>query len=147
MPRLNSPLIGDIQSTNLHKKINTSLNEVDLNWLGNDRHSKDSFEKYGTKANVNRVLLWLASKPDDFIRESLKGGILYSLLGQLTSDTNLRDWENKIKERFNAEFSQDLEIFLLKLTTDKTYKKLKIEMIVRDCLLNKTFPVSTEAAL
>ena len=147
MPRLNSPLISDLQSTTFKEKINTSLNEVDLNWLGNNRYSDDSFEKYGTKANVNRVLLWLASKPDDYIRESLKGGILYSLLGQLTSDTNLREWESSIREKFNAEFSQDLEIFLLKLTADKTYKKLKIEMIVRDVLLNKTFPVSTEASL
>ena len=50
-----------------------------------------------------------------------------------------------IKEKFNDEFSGELELVYLKLTSNPKQKKIIINMIVRDKLENKTFPISTEA--
>lgn len=148
MSNLNKSLISDFQTKTFEEKIKASVNGVDLYWLGYD-HTSDllpsSVERYGVQANINRVLLWLSSKPNDYIRESLKGGILYSLLGQLTQDTNLEDWERIIKSRFNDEFANDLDLFYLKITPDKAYRKITINMIVRDKVTNNTFPLTTEA--
>ena len=126
MSRLNSPLLNDLQSRSFQEKIKVSLNTADLNWLGNDRLSDISFEKYNVSANINRVLLWLASKDNEYPRESLKGGVLWSLIAQKNNDENLKQWEETITERFNEDFAGDLELFLLKLSTDTTNKKLKI---------------------
>jgi len=148
MSRLNSSLINDYQSKTLAEKIESVTNGIDFNYLGYDKSkSEKSFVKYGNDANINRVLFWLSSKRKDYVREEFKGGILYDLLGQLCSTTNLTDWENTIRSKFNEEFSEDLNIVLLKLTTDKTYRKLVINMVVQDKLKNITFPVSTEARL
>lgn len=144
MAQLNSPLLSDLQNTSFQEKINISLNTADLDWLGNDcKNDKRTFEKYNVNANTNRVLLWLASKDNEYPRESIKGGVLWSLINQKNNDANLHQWEEIIKERFNEDFAQDLELFLLKLSMDTINKKLIINMIVRDRIKNKTFPVST----
>lgn len=148
MSSLNKSIIGDYQTKTLEEKIKASTNGVDLNLYGYDHTSGKSpsdIVKSGAKAHVNRILFWLSSKPNDFIRESLKGGILYSLIGQLNKDTNLQSWENLIKSKFASEFSSDLDLLYLKLNTDVSYKKLIINMVVRDRLTNNTFAVATGA--
>ncbi len=148
MSRLNRSLIDDFQSKTLEERIESAVNGIDINYLGYDRSDpKSVFIKTGTDANVNRVLFWLSSKRKDYIREEFKGGILYDLLGQLCSDTNLAEWETAIASKFNEEFSGDLNLVLLRLTTDKTYRRLIINMVVQDRVKNITFPVSTEARL
>ena len=106
MAKLNSSYISDLQSTSLEEKIESSKNSVDLYYEGYDRNSNIAFEQYGKYAHINRVLLWLSTKPRDYVRSSFTGGILYSLLGQLGNDTNLKSWENDIREKFNEEFFQ-----------------------------------------
>ena len=104
-----------------------------------------TYAQQGTDAHVNRVLFWLSSKRDDYVRESFKGGILYDLLNIRCNDEELTSWEQTIKEKFNNEFSGELELVYLKLTSNPKQKKIIINMIVRDKLENKTFPISTEA--
>lgn len=148
MSRLNRSLIDDVQSKTLEERIESAVNGIDIDYLGFDKSDpKSTFIKTGTDANVNRVLFWLSSKRKDYVREEFKGGILYDLLGQLCSDTNLAEWENAISAKFNEEFSGDLNLVLLRLTADKTYRRLIINMVVQDRVKNVTFPVSTEARL
>lgn len=148
MSRLNRSLIDDVQSKTLEERIESAVNGIDIDYLGFDKlDPKSTFIKTGSDANVNRVLFWLSSKRKDYVREEFKGGILYDLLGQLCSDTNLAEWENAITAKFNEEFSGDLNLVLLRLTTDKTYRRLIINMVVQDRVKNITFPVSTEARL
>lgn len=150
MSKLNRALVGDLQTTTLKEKIQNSIQGTDLWWLGYDHNSgtnpTTTIVSTNVRANINRVLLWLASKENDYVREPLKGGILYNLLGTLSNNTNLSQWEDLIKSRFNEEFANDLDLLLLTLTPDPTYKKLYVQMIVRDKVTNKTFPVSTEAS-
>ena len=96
---------------------------------------------------MNRVLFWLTTKSNEYVRQPNKGGVLYSLLGTLSNDTNLSEWETEIKARFNTEFGSDLELVYLKLSTDKKNRKLNIEMVVRDVLSNRTFPITTGASI
>lgn len=150
MSKLNRALVGDLQTTTLKEKIQNSIQGTDLWWLGYDHNSganpTTTIVSTNIRANVNRVLLWLASKENDYVREPLKGGVLYNLLGTLNNSTNLSQWEDLIKSRFNEEFANDLDLLMLTLTPDPTYKRLYVQMIVRDKITNKTFPVSTEAS-
>lgn len=149
MSNLNQSIIGELQSKTLQEKVNTLNNWVDLSWRGYDHSSYEdpsSVEKYGIKAHINRVLLWLASKPLDYVRSDFKGGVLYSLLGKLNSDANLLEFKQDIQNRFNLEFSQDLTLLFLELKTDKSYKKLYINMIVKDAITDSVFPITTEAS-
>lgn len=147
MAKLNSSYISDLQSTSLEEKIESSKNSVDLYYEGYDRNSNIAFEQYGKYAHINRVLLWLSTKPRDYVRSSFTGGILYSLLGQLGNDTNLKSWENDIREKFNEEFSADLQLMYITLDLDKTRRILHISMIVRDLISNEVYPISTETSL
>lgn len=150
MSKLNKSLISDSQTRTLSERIQNAIQGTDLWWLGYDHNSNQNPTQTivctNTRAHINRVLLWLASKECDYVREPLKGGILYNLLGTLSHDTNLSTWEDIIKSRFNEEFAQDLDLLLIKLTPDKSYRKLTVQMIVRDKIANKTFPVTTEAS-
>lgn len=145
MPTLNSSYISDLQTRDLDQKIQDSRNTVDLWYEGYDATYNKKFEQYGVYSHINRVLLWLSSKPYDYIRESFKGGVLYSLLGQITTDTNLSSWENEIRDRFNQEFANDLSLLYIKLTMDKTKRILYINMAVRDAITSEVYPISTEA--
>lgn len=146
MAVLNNSIIKESQIKSLETQIIEGTNNVDLNYLGYDHTDPDtSIVVERDKANVNRVLFWLASKKDDYIRESFKGGILYSLLGTLCSTTNLSEWEQTISTRFNNAFSGDMSIVYLKLYADKNYRKILVTMVVRDIVENSIFTVSTEA--
>lgn len=148
MPQLNGDYISDLQSRTFSQKIENSKNVVDLWYEGYDINNPQiSFEQYGKYAHVNRALFWLSSKPWDYIRESNNGGILYSLIGRLTNDTNLTDWENEIRDRFNDNFAADLQAMYVKLTLDKNKRILYISMIARDMLTNEMYPLATEASL
>lgn len=138
--------MSELQSNSLNEKIDILTNGVDLYWKGYD-YSTDmnpsSIERYGVQSHINRVLFWLASKPLDFTRSSLRGGVLYNLIGQLNNDTNLEDWKEDIRLKFNSEFSNDLDLLLINMRTDKKYRHLYIEMMVRDRVSNRVFPVAT----
>lgn len=147
MAVLNNSVIKESQIKSLEERVYKSTHGVDLNYLGydsTDKNSKLVLER--DKANVNRVLFWLASKKDDYIRESFKGGVLYDLLGVSCSTINLSDWEKIITERFNDSFSNDMQLMYLKLTADKNYKKIIVNMVVRDIVENSVFTVATEAS-
>lgn len=144
MSTLNKSTIGEKQTLLISDRLNTSLNSVDLNYLGYDRTDKDSeICKFRTDANVNRVLFWLSSKRDDYVRESFKGGVLYDLLGQPNNNDNIETWESIISSRFNSEFSGDLTLVTLNLNIDKKHRVLYISMIVKDSLENSVFSVAT----
>lgn len=147
MARLNGSYISDLQSRTFEEKIESSKNSVDLYYEGYDRNKNIAFEQYGRYSHVNRVLLWLASKPHDFVRVSFTGGILYSLIGQLTSDSNLKEWENEIRDRFNEEFMNDLQLMYITLKIDKTRKILSVNLIVRDVISNEMYPITTETSI
>lgn len=147
MARLNRSIIGELQSQTLKENIEKSLNGVDISYLGKDRLSTRTLVKYGYDAHVNRALFWLSSKRDDYVREDLKGGVLYDLLGILDNSTDLKEWEDIIKNRFNDEFRNDLELIMLNLVMDKKRKTLILNMIIKDTVENKTFPASTEVKI
>lgn len=147
MAVLNSSVINESQIKSLKERVYKSTHGIDLNYLGydsTDNNSKLVLER--DKANVNRVLFWLASKKDDYIRESFKGGVLYELLGVSCNTTNLSDWEKTITERFNESFSSDMQLMYIKLITDKDFKKIIVNMVVRDIVENSVFTVATEAS-
>lgn len=148
MAILNNSVIKESQLQSLETRILAGTNGVDLDYLGYDHTDTDaSIIKKRDKANVNRVLFWLASKKDDYVRESFKGGVLYSLLGVLCNTTNLSEWEQTITSRFNSAFANDMNIMYLKLYTDKNYKKITVTMIVKDLVESSIFTVSTEASV
>lgn len=147
MAVLNNSVIKESQIKSLEERVYNATNGIDLSYTGydsSDSNSKLVLER--DKANVNRVLFWLASKRDDYVRESFKGGVLYDLLGVVCNTTNLKDWESIITERFNESFSNDMQLVLVKLSVDKNYKKIIVNMVVRDIVENSVFTVATEAS-
>ena len=140
-------IIKDIQDKTIGTLIEKTNNGVDINYLGYSSVYRNPIVKSGTNAHINRVLFWLSSKRDDYVRESFKGGILYDLLNIRCNDEELSSWEQTIKSKFNEEFSGELELVYLKLSSNPKQRKITINMIVRDRLENKTFPVSTEAKI
>lgn len=145
MSRINKGIIGELQTKTIQRKAEEQIQGLDLCWRGYDKtEPEESFIKEGTQAHINRVLFWFASRPDDYVRSSLKGGLLYDLIGKLCSTTNLEDWKDIIQSRFNEEFSNDLSIIYINLEVDKQYKVLTIELLVRDVLENKIFTVKTK---
>ena len=142
---VNNSIIKNTQDKTIVSLIDKSNNGVDINYLGYSSVLRSPIVKSGTNAHINRVLFWLSSKRDDYVRESFKGGILYDLLNIRCNDEELTSWEQTIKSKFNEEFSGELELIYLKLNSNPKQRKITINMIVRDRLENKTFPVSTEA--
>ena len=142
---VNNSIIKNTQDKTIVSLIDKSNNGVDINYLGYSSILRSPIIKSGTNAHINRVLFWLSSKRDDYVRESFKGGILYDLLNIRCNDEELTSWEQTIKSKFNEEFSGELELVYLKLSSNPKQRKITINMIVRDRLENKTFPVSTEA--
>lgn len=149
--RQNPIITSDLQTRNISQNVNISLRRVDLNFMGNktlSRYSKEKkLELSGVQADVNRVLFWLSSKRDDYVRSYLKGGVLYDLLGSLANEPNLEYWKEEIIRRFNEEFSGEMTLLFIELTINKKTRTLIINMVVRDNFSNITFPVNTEAAL
>lgn len=145
----NSPIMTDLQSSSVNKNIYRGLTRVDLNYRGYDSRnpSKNSLVLNEPDADVNRVLFWLSSKRDDYVRSYLKGGVLYDLLGTIASSPNLEYWKGEITRRFNEEFNGELVLLFIDLTIDKGRRTLKLEMIVQNRYLGTTFPVNTEARL
>jgi len=144
--RNNASIMSDLQVDNLKKKIENSHNGYDLDYRGYDSKNRKNgeFAKKGTSAHINRVLFWLSSKHNDYIRKSTVGGVLYSLIGSLNTNTNLSMWEREIQDKFNDNFANDLNLILIRLSTDKKYRTLYIRMIIQDRVTNSTFTVSTE---
>ena len=142
---VNNSIIKNTQDKTIVSLIDKSNNGVDINYLGYSSILRSPIIKSGTNAHINRVLFWLSSKRDDYVRESFKGGILYDLLNIRCNDEELTSWEQTIKSKFNEEFSGELELVYLKLNSNPKQRKITINMIVRDRLENKTFPISTEA--
>lgn len=145
----NSPIMTDLQSSSVNKNIYRGLTRVDLNYRGYDsrKPSKNSLVLNEPDADVNRVLFWLSSKRDDYVRSYLKGGVLYDLLGTIASSPNLEYWKGEITRRFNEEFNGELVLLFIDLTINKGRRTLKLEMIVQNRYLGTTFPVNTEARL
>lgn len=140
-------IIKNIQDKTIGTLIEKTNNGADIHYLGYSTVSRNPIVKRGTDAHINRVLFWLSSKRDDYVRESFKGGILYDLLNIRCNEEELSYWEQTIKSKFNEEFSGELELVYLKLSSNPKQRKITINMIVRDRLENKTFPISTEAKI
>lgn len=148
MSKLNRSLINDLQNKTFEDKLKDTYKSIDFNYLGYDRTKpEDKLIKYGTDANINKVLFWLSSKKLDYVREPDKGGVLYSLLGLLNSEDGLAEAENLIKQRFNDEFMGYMDLVVLKLIPNKKSKKLVIYMAVYDKISLSTFNMSTEVSL
>lgn len=145
MPTLNSSYISDAQTRSLDEKVQDTRNTVDLDYRGFDRMTEESFEKYGMQSHVNRALLWLESKPNDYVRESFKGGVLYGLLAQNSNEPNLREWETLIRDRFNEEFMGDLSLVYVRLSMDKQRRILHVNMMVKDNIARLTSTITTQA--
>lgn len=149
--RQNPSRISDLQSYTISQNINISTREFDINYNGykalNPNSENKSLVLSGVKADANRVLFWLSSKRDDYVRSYLKGGVLYDLLGQVANDSNLDYWREEIVRRFNEEFSGEMTMLFIELNINKKTKTLIINMIVKDNFNDVTFPVNTEAAL
>lgn len=148
MARLNKSLVGEFQETILSDQIKEINSSLDLNYRGFNRENpKDFLIKYNSQATVNRVLFWLTSKPNDYIRQSYKGGLLYAMLGSKSTDIDVQKWETEIRNKFNQDFSSDLTLTLLKLDVDKFRKILTIQMIVQDNITKAMTPITTGVTL
>jgi len=149
MARLNRAfIIDEHQEYLLQDAVNDLQNDCDLNYLGYNRLNPiQKFFVKGKEAHINRVLLWLASKPNDYVRQSLKGGVLYGLLGQKAAEPDLEAWKAEIKTRFNQDFSHDLTLITLELSMNQNIKVLGIKMIVQDNITKAMIPVSTGVSL
>lgn len=145
MAKLNSSYRSDLQSRTFNEKIEISKNTVDLDYEGFNAQTDTSIERYGVSSHVNRVLMWLASKPNDYVREPGKGGPLWTMLSKRMIDTNMKLWENSLSNRFEEEFSGELELVYLKLTADKTGRGININMVVRDAITREAYTVMTTA--
>lgn len=129
-------------------KRNADSGKIDFNYMGFNSQNKNSrFALSDIDADINRVLFWLSSKRDDYIRSILKGGVLYDLLGVINNTENLNYWKEEISRRFNSEFSGELILLFIDLVPDKKRRTLQIGMVVQDRFLGVTFPVKTEAAI
>lgn len=148
MSKLNKSLVNDLQSLTFEEKLEDVYKTIDLNYLGYNRlNKKSSLLKYGTDANVNRILLWLSSKKYDYVREPDKGGVLYSLLGKSNSEINIEEAEDHFKRCFTDEFTDYFDLLILKLIPQNKQRKITIYMVVFDRITLSTFTVSTEASL
>lgn len=148
MARLNKALVGELQETVFSDQIKEVKGSLDLNYRGFNRgNPKDFLVKTNYLATVNRVLFWLTSKPNDYIRQSYKGGLLYSMLGSKAADIDVQKWETEIRNKFNQDFSQDLTLTLLKLDVDNFRKVLTIQMIVQDNITKAMTPITTGVTL
>ena len=146
--RYNTSLITDLQSSDIPRNINIDSRRIDINYRGYDsRKALKNFVLSGVNADANRVLFWLSSKRDDYVRSYLKGGVLYELLGEIANSDNLDYWKGEISRRFNDEFSGEMNLLYIDLDIDKKRKTLRIGMMVQDRLLGVTFPVNTEAGI
>lgn len=144
MATLNRELIGDFQSLDLSQRVAKTFTGVDLSYTGYDRHNPKSFERFNKDAHINRVLFWLSSRKGDFVRQPGEGGILYSIVGQLSSNFNTSLWEKVIADAFNTRFSNDLSLVSLNISIDKATRILTIDMVVRDLYDDKLFTVAEE---
>lgn len=148
MARLNKSLVGELQEAVFSDQIKEISSSLDLNYRGFNRENpKDSLIKYNNQATVNRVLFWLTSKPNDYIRQSYKGGLLYAMLGSKSADIDIQKWESEIRNKFNQDFASDLTLTLLKLDVDKFRKILTIQMIVQDNITKAMTPITTGVTL
>lgn len=148
MARLNKALVGELQEMVFSDQIKEIKGSLDLNYRGYNRENpKDFLVKTNYLATVNRVLFWLTSKPNDYIRQSYKGGLLYSMLGSKAADIDIQKWETEIRNKFNQDFSQDLTLTLLKLDMDNFRKVLTIQMIVQDNITKAMTPITTGVTL
>lgn len=144
----NQLMTGEMQQTSVSSLTSDLIQSRDLSYTGYDRHHLEQpFELNGYPAHVNRVLFWLASKPNDYIRQSYKGGVLYSLLAQKSSEINLAEWKNEIQNRFNQDFGQDLLLTVLDLSLDSKNKTLTLKMVVQDNITKAMIPVTTGVSL
>ena len=144
----NPSSITELQTYDIPQNINIYSRRVDLNYKGNDATDpSDTLVLSGVKADVNRVLFWLSSKRNDYVRSSLKGGVLYDMIGLLANEDNFDFWKNELKSRFNSEFNQEMILLYLDFSINKKTRTLKIYMTVQDRLLGVTFPVNTEASI
>lgn len=148
MSKLNKSLVNDLQSMTFEEKLEDSYKTIDFNYLGfNKANPQSKLIKYGKDANINRVLFWLSSKKNDYVREPEKGGLLYSLLGTITSEDNLEEVEDRFKNIFNEEFFNMMDLIMVKLLPDKRSRKLIIYLVVFDKITMTTFSLNTEASL
>lgn len=153
MSLMNSAFRSELQTKTLPEKIVPIIQSTDLSCFGidNDGHTKDDFVVSGKKSHINRALFWLSSKNYDFIREPNKGGYLYSLLGSSLAEGNLQVMEEQLKQAFNLEFANDLEVIYVKLSRKKVDSNkpncLVVNMVVRDLIDNSLYTIAKEASL
>ena len=160
-----STIIGEAQSKNLETKILDITRDADLNLNGfsynslrkkkivsNDVGTYDDAKKiahldskiasYSDDTTINRALYWFASESGDYGKNnSTKGANLKQYIGKILNSSNLQEWGEWLKDRFNEEF-QDLQIVELRLMVDRSTKTLYIFFAV----YNRTHNATTTGA-
>lgn len=151
MSLMNSAFRSESQTKTLPERIVPIIRSTDLSCFGidNEGHTQSDFVVSGKQSHINRALFWLSSKNYDFIREPDKGGYLYMLLGTINSNSNLQVLEEQLRQAFNIEFANDLEVVYVKLTSKRTNKQngLIVNMVVRDLIDNSLYTIAKEASL
>lgn len=97
---------------------------------------------YSDDTTINRALYWFASESGDYGKNnSTKGANLKQYIGKILNSSNLQEWGEWLKDRFNEEF-QDLQIVELRLMVDRSTKTLYIFFAV----YNRTHNTTTTGA-
>lgn len=140
-------LVSEAQSMLFAEAMEAAVNGVDFNLKGYSLEDRTTeFVLEGTAANKNRVMLWLYSKPGDYVRQPDKGGPLYAILGIPLSKDNADAIEDSITLSFNNFFSPDLELVDAVVQPDNANKRWIITLYVKDPIRRELFDIVLGAA-
>jgi len=121
----------------------TRLSIVDLNLVGNDVSSDETFVKVGYGATKNKVLFWLNLNLGDVVR-STNSSPLMRLLGRGLNN-NADQLEDEIRDSFTENFSAE-NIFLAdcKLIANKETRSWFLTMSIIDNVSDSLIPINME---
>lgn len=140
-------LISEAQSMLFAESMEALVNGVDFNLRGHNlTDSSSEFVLSGKEANKNRVMLWLYSKPGDYIRSPTRGGPLYAVIGKGMSQDDADSIRDSITLEFNSFFIDDLELFEVSVVPDTKRRRWNITLFVRDPIRRELFDIALGVA-
>lgn len=143
-----TPIISELQNQKFTTFAKEYIDGVDLNYQGSSSEAGSyPFIMRGTDTMRNKVLFWLSSVKGDYVRESSKGGILYSLLGStMTEEAALRT-KSAITAFFAAHFQQDLQLLEVSVVADKPTRRWIVTLYVQDPIRRELFTAAVGVSI
>lgn len=145
-----TPILSELQNRKFAQGAADHINGTDLNYQGNSTEVS-SFEQpfvvEGMGAMRNKVLFWLSSVRGDYVRESSKGGILYSLLGHTMTDDAAAAARSALTTFFAAHFTQDLRLLDVSVVADKHQRRWVVTLYVQDLIRREVFSAAVGVSI